>query len=276
MKRRSFIALSVSAVSVPLAGCLGNGDDTEVDVDPSEVLDHARDEFESVEYLTTEEDMQATISIESEQEDIDLSMEADLETTTVHDLSEEEYKMTGDGEVEAAGQSESFTVEQYFLDDTVYINDPVGGWESHDNAEFGIGGDIKLLAVTDPSLITGHSVVERDGIHVVSASIEEGRNHDFFTAGIQTDPFEEVEFRDYSKHFSVDEVEYAIEPGSDTLEWIAYELTMELDAEDMEELGLEPPTDDVLFEMEIEAEISFIEFDDEVDIDLPDQVGDRV
>ena len=196
-------------------------------------------------------------------------MLAETETTTRHDLDDMAFKMDGSGSIELDGQSTTVDVEQYYLDGELHINDPHTGWQTHPEAEFGVGGDIELAAFTDEELITGEEIVERDGEYLITIEIDPDRHHEFFTAGIQNEMMQDVEFADFSQHTTIDTATMAVDPDTETFAWVEYEATTTMDADEMEELGMEPPADDVEFSMTIETRIDFDEFDDPVEVSLP-------
>lgn len=276
MRRRAYLVSLGTIISAAIAGCIGDSGETDVDEDPGEILTVARENFEPVEYLSTEEEFELEASVSNDTGPI-VEMSVTLETTTDHDLVDEAFESSGEAEVSANGQSETSQVEYYYIDEVLYAYFENQGWQSFEGVEFGIGGDINPLAFTDPDLLVGEEVVGLAGDNVVTVSVDEDRKHDFFTEGYQTDLIDEIEFEDFSQHIDIESAKIAVGQESELFERIEYESRLKLDAEEMAEYGMDPQGDDVTLEMETDATITIDEYDDPVDVSLPDDVpGERV
>ena len=103
-------------------------------------------------------------------------------------------------------------------------------------------------------------------------SIDENRQDDFITEGIQDGPFDGVDFADFAARFTFEEVTARVDPDTGAFSGIDYVSSLDLDADEMEELGVEAPTDDAAMELEFSTVLDITEYDEPVDIELPDHV----
>lgn len=275
MHRRAYLVTLGTTISAAIAGCTGDSGESAVDEDPEEILAAARENFEPVEYLSTEEEFELEASVSNDTGTL-VEMSITLESVTHHDLVDEAFESSGEAEVSANGQSDTIQIEYYYIDEVLYTYDDNQGWQSFEGVEFGIGGDINPLAFTDPDLLVGEEVVGLAGDNVVTVNVDEDRKHDFFTEGYQTDLIDGIEFEDFSQHIDIESAKIAVGQESERFERIEYESQLELDAEEMAEYGMDPQGDDVTLEMGSDATITIDEYDDPVDVSLPDDVPGEI
>lgn len=268
MQRRRYLATIGATFALGAAGCLGDEDST-VDEDPEEVLDAARDHFAGLETVMTDDSIELDQTVSSEQENETIEMDITGGTTTAHDLEGNSFGMEGEGEVLVNGQSQEFDINQWFLEETLHILTPEGQMESHPEAEFGIGGDIKPVAFTDDTILSGEEITEQDGQYAIDISIDQDRLDEFFTGGVQSGAFTDVEFADFAHHWEIHEATFYVDPETDRFTEAAYDASLDLDADDLEDLGVELPAPDVEQEIDVSASFEFYDYDESVDISLP-------